>query len=114
MRCEAKRAAVERPAFRNYLGEVFATQRDANYMELVQGDHSRSGGQYDIWQAVFGPVGDDGYPRPIFDKVSGDIDKSVAAYWREHFDLSYILARDWAALAPKLAGKIHHLRRQRR
>jgi hypothetical protein len=100
-------SSVERPAFRNYLGEVFATQRDANYMELVQGDRSRSGGQYDIWQAVFGPVGTDGYPKPIFDKVSGAIDPSVAAYWREHYDLSNIIARDWATLAPKLKGKIH-------
>jgi hypothetical protein len=98
---------VERPAFRNYLGEVFATQRDENYMELIQGDHSRSGGQYDIWQAVFGPVGADGYPKPIFDKVTGDIDPMVAAYWREHYDLSNIIARDWATLAPKLKGKIH-------
>jgi hypothetical protein len=100
-------SSVERPALRNYLGEVFATQRDANYMELAQGDKSRSGGQYDIWQAVFGPVGADGYPQPIFDKVTGDIDKNVANYWRDHFDLSYIIARDWAALAPKLKGKIH-------
>jgi hypothetical protein len=98
---------VERPAFRNYLGEVFATQRDENYMELTQGDRSRSGGQYDIWQAVFGPVGTDGYPKPIFDKVTGDIDPTVAAYWREHYDLSNIIARDWATLAPKLKGKIH-------
>jgi hypothetical protein len=98
---------VERPAFRNYLGEVFATQRDQNYMELTQGDRSRSGGQYDIWQAVFGPVGTDGYPKPIFDKVTGDIDPTVAAYWREHYDLSNIIARDWATLAPKLKGKIH-------
>lgn len=100
-------SAVERPAFRNYLGEVFATQRDENYMELTQGDHSRSGGQYDIWQAVFSPVGADGYPKPIFDKVSGDIDAGVAGYWREHYDLSYIIQRDWSTLAPKLKGKIH-------
>jgi hypothetical protein len=98
---------VERPAFRNYLGEVFATQRDENYMELTQGDRSRSGGQYDIWQAVFSPVGPDGYPKPIFDKVTGVIDSGVAAYWREHFDLTHIIARDWATLAPKLQGKIH-------
>jgi hypothetical protein len=98
---------VERPAFRNYLGEVFATQRDENYMELTQGDRSRSGGQYDIWQAVFSPVGPDGYPKPIFDKVTGVIDSGVAAYWREHFDLVHIIARDWAMLAPKLQGKIH-------
>jgi len=100
-------STVERPAIRNYLGEVFATQRDSNYMELAQGDHSRSGGQYDIWQAVFGPVGEDGYPKPIFDKVTGEIDRTVAEYWREHFDLSHIIARDWGKLAAKLKGKIH-------
>lgn len=100
-------ATVERPAFRNYLGEVFATQRDENYMELVAGDRGRSGGQYDIWAAVFGPVGADGYPKPIFDKLSGAIDKSVAGYWLEHYDLSHILQRDWATLGPKLRGKIH-------
>jgi hypothetical protein len=100
-------ASVERPAVRNYLGEIFATQRDANQQELALGDHGRSGGQYDIWQAVFGPQGPDGYPAPIFDKLSGDIDPKVAAYWRDHFDLAHIIERDWATLGPKLAGKIH-------
>jgi len=100
-------SSVERPAFRNYLGEVFATQRDTNYLELTQGAHGRSGGQYDIWQAVFGPVGPDGYPKPIFDKRSGVIDHSVADYWRDHFDLTHIIERDWGTLAPKLQGKIH-------
>ena len=76
-------------------------------MELAQGDHGRSGGQYDIWQAVFSPVGTDGYPKPIFDKLTGVIDKEVAAYWRDHFDLSHIIQRDWATLGPKLRGKIH-------
>jgi hypothetical protein len=100
-------STVERPGFRNYLGEVFATQRDMNHAELAQGDRSRSGGQYDIWQAVFSPAGADGYPKPIFDKLSGRIDPEVAAYWREHYDLSHIIERDWATLAPKLQGKIH-------
>ena len=99
-------STVERPAFRNYLGETFATQRDENYMELVQGDRTRSGAQYDIWQAVYSPVGSDGYPQPIFDKVSGQIDPTVAEYWRDHFDLMHIISRDWATLAPKLQGKI--------
>ncbi|HEX3846260.1 MAG TPA: alpha/beta hydrolase-fold protein [Steroidobacteraceae bacterium] len=100
-------SVVERPAFRNYLGEIFATQRDANYMELAIADRGRSGGQYDIWQAVFSPAGADGYPKPIFDKVTGAIDHNVAAYWRDHYDLSYIIRRDWAKLAPKLQGKMH-------
>lgn len=96
-----------RPGFRNYLGEVLATNEEANHLELVIGSNSRSGGQYDIWQAVFGPVGEDGYPKPIWDKRSGLIDHSVAEYWREHYDLRYILERDWKALGPKLKGKIH-------
>lgn len=100
-------ASVERPALRNYLGEVAGTQRDSNAMELTQGDLGRSGGQYDIWQAVFGPVGANGYPAPIFDKITGDIDPAVAAYWREHYDLSHIIARDWPTLSRKLRGKIH-------
>ena len=100
-------SVVERPATRNYLGEVFSTQRDVNHLELALGDHSRSGEQYDIWQAVFGPVGKDGYPQPIWDKVTGDIDPKVADYWREHYDLAHIIQRDWATLGPKLAGKIH-------
>lgn len=98
---------IERPAMRNYLGEVLGTQRDSNYQELVAGDRGRSGGQYDIWEAVFGPEGSDGYPKPLFDKVTGAIDPTVAAYWRDHFDLAHIIQRDWATLGPKLAGKIH-------
>ena len=104
---QGEASAVERPALRNYLGEVAGTQRDANGMELVAGDLGRSGGQYDIWQAVFGPVGANGYPAPIFDKLDGAIDPAVAAYWREHYDLSHIIERDWASLAPRLRGKLH-------
>ena len=99
--------SIERPSMRNYLGEVLATQRDGNYQELALGDRGRSGGQYDIWQAVFSPRGADGYPAPIFDKTTGVIDHKVADYWREHFDLTHIIQRDWATLGPKLAGKIH-------
>jgi hypothetical protein len=35
------------------------------------------------------------------------IDKSVTEYWREHYDLRYIVERDWKTIGPKLAGKIH-------
>ena len=99
--------AVERPATRNMYGETFSTQRDNNLWELAQGDHGRSGGQYDIWQAVFSPRGADGYPTPIFDKLTGAIDPNVADYWKENYDLSHIISRDWARLGPDLAGKIH-------
>ncbi len=100
-------AGVERPSERDYLGRTLATLRDSNHMELVLGDHGRSGGQYDIWQAVFGPQGADGYPAAIYDKETGVIDPKVAAYWRDHFDLTHIVQRDWATLGPKLRGKLH-------
>ena len=80
---------------------------EANRLELVLGDNARSGGQWDIWQAVYSPVGDNGYPKPIWDKLTGKIDKKVAEYWRENYDLSYILRRDWTKLGQKLRGKIH-------
>jgi hypothetical protein len=96
-----------RPGLRNYLGEVSATLEEMNYRELALGTHSRSGDQWDIWQAVFGPVGLDGYPAPIWDKLTGEIDRKVAEYWKQKYDLRYILERDWQTLGPKLRGKIH-------
>ena len=96
-----------RPALRNYLGEVSATLEETNHRELALGTHSRSGDQWDIWQAVFGPVGEDGYPQPIWDKLTGEIDREVANYWKENYDLVHILQRDWKTLGPKLEGKIH-------
>ena len=100
-------ARVPRPGLRNYLGHVSTTLEQMNRRELVLGTKSRSGQQWDIWEAVYSPVGPDGYPKRIFDKRTGAIDKSVAAYWKEHYDLSHIMRRDWPVLGPKLAGKIN-------
>ena len=96
-----------RPGHRNWLGHISCTLEQSNHRELVLGTHSRSGDQWDIWEAVYSPCGDDGYPKRIWDKLTGEIDHEVAAYWRENYDLSYIMRRDWATLGPKLEGKIH-------
>ncbi len=98
---------LPRPAFRNYLGQITATVEETSHYELVLGTRSRSGDQFDIWEAVYSPQGDDGYPKRIFNKETGEIDKSVADYWKENYDLRYILQRDWKTLGPKLQGKIH-------
>jgi hypothetical protein len=98
---------LPRPGRRNYLGQVSTTIEAMNRMELVLGTKGRSGGQWDAWQAIYSPVGTDGYPRPIWDKLTGVIDSEVAAYWRDHYDLAHILERDWKTLGPKLAGKIN-------
>ena len=98
---------VLRPGRRNYLGQIDATLEGMNHFELALGTRGRSGQQWDIWQAVYSPVGDDGYPKPIWDKLTGQIDSEVAQYWRENYDLVHIMRRDWATLGPKLVGKIH-------
>jgi len=98
---------VARPGHRNYLGHISTTIESMNRLELVLGDRGRSGGQWDIWQAVYSPAGADGYPKPIWDKKTGVIDPAVAAYWRERYDLGYILRRDWDKVGRKLRGKIH-------
>jgi hypothetical protein len=96
-----------RPGMRDYLGHVSATLRDANYKELALGDKGRSGDQWDIWEAVYSPVGKDGYPKRIWDKYTGEIDRTVAAHWRENYDLSYIMKRDWPKYGRSWQGKIH-------
>src|SRR5687767_8228130 len=106
-RADSKWKQTPRPGKRNYLGELAATIEEMNYMELALGTKSRSGGQWDIWEAVYSPVGSDGYPKPIWNKVTGEIDPAVAAHWRENYDLGYILKRDWSKIGPKLAGKLH-------
>ncbi len=95
------------PGHRNYLGEVSSTLMDMNYRELALGDNSRSGQQWDIWEATYSPQDEDGYPRRLWDKRTGQINKEVASYWRENYDLRYILERDWDKLGPKLQGKIN-------
>jgi len=96
-----------RPAYRDYLGHVSTTVKETNQRELALGTRSRSGDQFDIWEAVFSPMDKDGYPKRIFDKYTGAIDTGVAAYWKEHFDLTHIIKRDWPKLGDKLKGKIH-------
>jgi hypothetical protein len=88
-------------------GHVRLTSEQRNHFELVNGTKGRSGEQLDIWSAVFGPLGPDGYFKPLFDKRTGAIDRTVAEYWRDHYDLLEYLKRNWATVGPKLVDKIH-------
>lgn len=95
------------PGHRDYLGNVSSSVRDMNHRELALGSKSRSGQQFDIWEAVYSPMGPDGYPLRIWDKKTGDIDHDVAKYWKDNYDLRNILERDWSEIGKKLEGKIH-------
>ncbi|MGB5321613.1 alpha/beta hydrolase-fold protein [Lutimonas sp.] len=98
---------LEVPSHRDYLGQITSTVKQDNQLELVLGDKSRSGQQFDIWEATYSPQADDGYPQRIWDKQTGDINPEVANYWKENYDLRHILERDWDKLGEKLKGKIH-------
>ncbi|MDH3650420.1 MAG: alpha/beta hydrolase-fold protein [Saprospiraceae bacterium] len=95
-----------RPGHRDNLGHVSSSLRDMNLRELALGTKSRSGQQWDIWEAVYSPVGHDGYPMRIWDKQSGAIDPIVARHWRDNYDLAYILKRDWPKHGKDWQGKI--------
>ena len=88
-------------------GTIIATTGYEFAYEYVLGTHGRSTEQWDIWQAVFSPAGADGYPAEIINPLTGSIDKTVLAYWHDHYDLTAILKRDWPTLGPKLEGKLH-------
>jgi len=96
-----------RPGKRDSKGHLQVYLKDMNRREYILGNKSRSGDQWDIWQAVYSPVGSDGYPRPIWDKLTGEIDYEVANYWKENYDLRYIMERDWGKIGQDLKGKVN-------
>jgi hypothetical protein len=98
---------VPRGGARGTDGNLRYLMEQENLLEEVIGDRYRSGGQWAIWNAVFAPVDEDGYPKPLWNPITGKIDQEVAEWAKENYDLRYILERDWKTLGPKLAGKIH-------
>jgi hypothetical protein len=89
---------------RDPTGKETTSLKDYAARENVLGDF---GGQFDSFDWVFSPRGIDGRPQPVFDRVTGKVDPVVARYWRDHFDISWIIRRDWTGLRSVLDGKIH-------
>jgi hypothetical protein len=98
---------VERPNSRRPDGSVVSTIRQEMYYERAVGPNGRSGGQWAIWEALFSPVGSDGYAAPIWDRETGEIHPEVATYWHENWDLTNHLVQNWSTLGRSLSGKLH-------
>ncbi len=98
---------VPLPGERDAEGVVRSTMEQQLKYERALGPGGRSGEDWDCWQAVYGPIGGNGYFQPLFDPRTGAIDKKVAEYWREHSDLTAYLKKHWSEIGDKLAGKIH-------
>ncbi len=103
----APHGAPERPFQMTPEGQPVANVSELSRMEQAQGTRGRSAGQLDIWSATYGPVGRDGYPKPLWNPATGKIDREVATYMRDHgYDLGHYMQRNWATIGRKLAGKI--------
>lgn len=80
---------------------IMMTLRDEATAEWVVGP----GGQFGAFDAVFSPRGADGKPAPLFDRVSGAVDRRVVEHWRR-YDIVENLKGDWPRLERRLRGKI--------
>lgn len=99
---------ADRPMRRTTQGQVLDTVKSMSRFEYVMGGRCRSGYQFNGWEAVYGPVGPDGYPVPLWDKLTGKINREVAAYMNDHgFDLRAYAERKWPEIGPKLIGKLN-------
>jgi hypothetical protein len=85
-------------------GKVVATMEDFSRMEQALGPY---GGQMGSFEWVFSPRSDSGAPKKMFNRMTGDVDPTVVAYWRDHYDLAHLVETNWASLAPDLKGRIH-------
>lgn len=70
------------------------TVEQENHWELTFGTSSRSGNQWDIWNAVFGAQGLNKYPLEPWDKVTGEIYPEAVEYWKP-MDLSHYITSNW-------------------
>ncbi len=97
---------VPRGAARDISGNLRYTMDQECLYEEAIGDRCRSGGQWAIWNAVFAPVAEDGYPKPLWDPRTGLINPEVVQWAGERYDLRRYLEKNWPVLGSKLEGKI--------
>ena len=98
----------ERPACRDTTGRVRYNVRHECQSEVVLGRGDRwelSGKDWCAWNATYGPRGKDGFPVPLWDGKTGKLNRDVLEHWKK-YDLRLHLEKNWAALAPKLQGKL--------
>ena len=103
------RHGFERPAARDVSGEVRYTMRHECQLENVLGrgdSWALSGGQWGAWNATYGPRSALGQPVPLWDPLTGVIDRAAAESWKR-YDLRRLLEARWPRIGPKLQGKIH-------
>jgi hypothetical protein len=96
--------------FENDTQVDLASVAQENHWELTFGTSTRSiGGQWDVWNAVFGVQGLNGYPLEPWDKVTGEIYPEAVDFWKP-FDLANYITTNWnneLNLGEVLKNRIH-------
>ncbi len=98
-----------RPSKRNKMGDPVFSIKGEVYNENVQGNsntYTTSGNQWGAWNALYSPKGADGLPKPVFDPITGVIDKTVVEHWKK-YDLHHYAKTNWSTLGPKIQGKVY-------
>ena len=101
--------SIERPSKRNTMGEPEFSIKKEVQTENVEGytnSYITSRNQWGGWNAVYSPKDINGFPKPIFDPITGEIDSLVAEHWKK-YDLLKYTQENWSELGPKVQGKIH-------
>jgi enterochelin esterase-like enzyme len=103
-------AGYVRPSMRNTNGEpIFSIQQEIAVENAVGYSNSfvTSGEQWGAWNALYSPKDPDtGWPKAIFNPITGEIDKEVAEHWKKYDLLEHVKA-NWSTLGPKLQDKIY-------
>jgi putative esterase len=84
------------------------TIRQENLIEEVLGPNNSSGQQWDSWQAAWGTRDAAGHVTPLYDAVTGALNRSEAERYRRH-DIGELLEREPARYAPIFATRVHLL-----
>lgn len=99
---------MKKPWSRAPRGLVRSTVEEVSHYEDVLGPNGRSDYQLDGWWSIFCPIGADGYPVPMWNLQTGEINRDAVNYARDHgYDLTHYAQTHWSEIGPDLVGKLH-------
>lgn len=98
--------SVERGYARTTNGTPFVSFRQAGQQDAVMAGMA-AGDPIGADDAILGPTDENGYPKALWDRRTGQIDRTVADYWRDHGDLAHYAQKHWQRIGAALVGKLH-------
>jgi hypothetical protein len=101
----------ETPSFRAKVSSTsglvprMSVRQEAGMERAIDPD-GRSGQQWDAWEAMFSPRDErTGLPTPLFDPVTGAIDKRIVEHWKR-YDIAQMIESRWETLGPVMLDRV--------